>query len=438
MYSRGVRVQLIVFGVIAAFSIGYLALGYGDGERTLGLSNYEIKAHFGDTSGLYPRALVTYRGVQVGRVKSLDLTSKGVDVTMAVDSGVHIPVGARAEIHSTSAVGEQYVDVVPARRSGPFLRAGATIPQSDTREMPQIAPVLDKLNGLLESVPKEQTARLLDQVDTAFGSSSGDLQQVLDSSTELLGTATAQLAATKQLISSVQPVLRTQTDLGAWTRSYFSSLAGVTDELNRSDPHLRSLLARGAPSLRAVDGLVDRLTPSFALLMANLVSTGEVLNAYVPNLRQTLVVYPALVDRLQGTGLPHEKEGMDKLDIRLNLNDPPSCTQGYIPSARWRDPVDTSRASTPASLHCTNPRSALEGVRGARNYPCPNNGSRRSAAPAGCGLEFPGEQWEPYVAGRRTAWAESTSAPTASDGSISYTLLTGTTSWRDLFTEPLG
>ena len=438
MYTRGVRLQLAVFGVIAALSIGYLLLGYADGRRTVGLSNYEIKADFRDTSGLYPRALVTYRGVQVGRVKSLDLTGDGVDVTLAVDSDVHIPAGARAEIHSTSAVGEQYVDLVPARSSGPFLRAGATIPRADTREMPQIAPVLDKLNGLLESVPKEQTARLLDQVDTAFGSSDADLQEVLDSSMDLLDTATAQLASTKQLISSVGPVLETQTDLGTSTRSYIASLAGVTNELNRSDPHLRSLLSRGASSLQAVDGLVERLSPSFAILMANLVSTGEVFNVYVPHLKQTLVVYPALVDRLQGTGLPFEKEGMDKLDIKLNLNDPPSCTQGYLPISQWRDPADTTRASTPPNLHCTTPRSARQGVRGARNYPCPSDGSRRAALPARCGLVFPGEQSQPYAAGRRTASSEPARSSPATGGSISFTLVTGTATWTDLFTEPLG
>jgi len=433
MYTQGVRIQLVVFGIISVLSIGYLALGYGDGTRTVGLSTYEIKADFRDTSGLYPRALVTYRGVDVGRVTFLDLTSDGVDVTLSVDSGVHIPAGTVAEIHSTSAVGEQYVDLVPARSNGPFLGAGATIPRSDTREMPQVAPVLDKLNALLESVPKKQTTRLLDQVDTAFGSSDADVQLVLDSSTELLDTATAQLKITKELISSVRPVLKTQTDLGMSTRAYISSLAGVTGELERSDPHLRSLLARGVPSLEAVDGLVDRLSPSFALLMANLVSTAEVTNVYVPHLKQLLVVYPALVDRLQGTGVHHEKEGMDKLDLKLNINDPPSCTQGYLPQSKWRDPADTTPAETPPNLHCTTPRSERQGVRGARNYPCPYDETRRSAFPAGCGLHFPGEQAKPYRAGHLATRSE-----VATGAEPTFYTLTASGRWTDLFTGPLG
>lgn len=436
MYTRGVRIQLVVFGVIAALSIGYMLLGYADGKRTVGLSNYEITADFRDTSGLYPRALVTYRGVQVGRVRSLDLTDEGVDVTLSVDSGIRIPSGTLAEIHSVSAVGEQYVDLVPARNAGPYLPSGATIPRSDTREMPQIAPVLDKLNGLLESVPKRQTTRLMQQVDTAFGESDVDLQLLLESSTDLLDTATAHLGITKELVKSVQPVLETQIDLGTSTRSYISSLAGFTGELKDSDPQLRSLLAHGTPSLAAVDGLLDRLSPSFAILMANLVSTGEVTNVYVPSIKQTLVVYPALINRFLGTGIVHEHEGSDKLDIKLNLNDPPSCTQGYLPRSQWRDPADTSPLPTPPNLHCTNPRSESQGVRGARNYPCPVDTSRRAASPAGCGLYFPGEQSAPYRAGSSTAQAGRGSAATADAEPMFWTIL-DSGEWTDLFTGPL-
>ncbi|MGY2876500.1 phospholipid/cholesterol/gamma-HCH transport system substrate-binding protein [Marmoricola sp. URHA0025 HA25] len=436
MYTRGVRAQLVAFGVIAVLSIGYLVLGYGDGGRTTGLATYTIKADFRDTSGLYPRALVTYRGVQVGRVQSLHLTPDGVDVTMAVDSGVRVPVGARAEIHSTSAIGEQYVDLVPEGRGGPHLRAGATIPRSATREMPQIAPVLDQLNGLLESVPKEETAQLLDQVDTAFGSSALDVEQVLDSSTKLLDTATEQVRTTKQLLASVQPVLETQTDLGASTRSYIASLAGVSGELRRSDPHLRSLLANGAPSLEAVDGLLNRLTPTFSLLMANLVSTGEVTKAYLPNIKQTFVIYPAVLDRLQGTSLPHRVAGVDKLDIAMNLDDPPSCTRGYLRPSQWRDPSDTSVTDTAPNLHCTAPQSSAEAVRGARNSPCPNDPSRRSADAAGCGLVFPGEQTAPYRA-VRLGPSDGGTGPAPEEGSFSYSVVTGTATWADLFTGPL-
>jgi len=433
MITRGVRIQLVVFGIISVVSIGYLTLGYGDAQRTTGLTSYEIKADFADTSGLYPRALVSYRGVQVGRVQSLDLTSDGAAVTLAIDSDVQIPVGARAEIHSTSAVGEQYVDLVPDRRSGPFIKAGAAIPRQDTREMPQIAPVLDRLDGLLESVPKKQTARLLDQVDEGFGSSSEDLDHLLDSSTELVEAAHDGAEATTRLLTTLPPVLKTQSDIGGLTRAYAASLAGVSGQVKKNDPNLRSILTHGPPALDAVSGLVDRLTPTFSILMANLVSSGEALNAYVPNLKQAMVLYPALVDRLQGTSLAHGDDGIIKLDIEMNLNNPPPCTDGYIPISSRRDPADTSPESTPRHLHCTKASSAPEGVRGARNIPCPQDPARRAASPAGCGLVFPGKQSHPYGISRPRRSPDH-------DGTIqafAYATPSRIDSWTDLMTEPL-
>jgi len=397
MRTTKVRIQLAVFGVISALSIGYLMLGYADGARTTGISTYEIHADFRDTSGLYPRALVTYRGVQVGRVAALDLSGRGVDVTLVIDAGVRVPVGARAEIHSNSAVGEQYVDLVPDRGGSTFLSAGATIPRSDTREMPQMAPVLDKLNGLLDSIPKEETARVLEEADTAFGASAGDVQHLIDDSTELVDEATKQVESTKQLLTSVQPVLETQKDVGSETRSYLASLADISDEVADNDQHLSSLLNRGPSALDTVEGLISGLTPSFSILMANLVSLGEVFNVYVPNLEQTFVMYPAFIDRLGSAGLRHKAEGMANLDIRLNPNDPPSCTQGYIPVSLRRSPADTTPTVTPPKLHCTLSSSAREGVRGARNMPCPNDESKRAADSEGCGLRFRGEQNRPYA-----------------------------------------
>lgn len=437
MYTRSVRRQLIAFGVISALAIGYLVLGYGDGERTLGLSTYSVKADFGDTSGLYPRALVTYRGIQVGRVTSLNLNTDGVTVTLSLDSGTRVPVDAEAEIHSTSAIGEQYVDLVPARSSGPFLTPGATIPRSHTVQMPQIAPVIDKLNALLNSVPKAPTTRLLDQLDTALGSSADNVQQLIANSNDLVASATAQIRSTKALLEGLPTVLRSQTDLGTSTQSYLASLAAVSGELVRSNASVESLLTRGSPALDSVNGLIGRLTPSFALLMANLVSSAQVLQVYVPGLRQILAVYPALIDRLQATAIRHNAASIDNLDIRLNPNDPPPCTVGYPALSQWRDPSQTAPRSTPPSLHCTNPPSVQQSVRGARNLPCPNDPSLRAATPAECGLVFPGVQTAPYGSAQPSRSSTKTRTSDTSGG-FAYTLMSDSGSWTDLFTGPLG
>ena len=54
-----------------------------------------------------------------------------------------------------------------------------------------------------------------------------------------------------------------------------------------------------------------------------------------------------------------------------------------------RQPDSTGYEAGPAKTpYCTASQSSQQNVRGARNDPCPNNPSIRSATAAGCGLEF--------------------------------------------------
>ena len=47
------------------------------------------------------------------------LTPAGVAVDMSIDGNEKIATNSKAEIHSVSAVGEQFVDFVPPQNSGP-------------------------------------------------------------------------------------------------------------------------------------------------------------------------------------------------------------------------------------------------------------------------------------------------------------------------------
>ena len=69
---------------------------------------------------MYPRGNVTYRGTEVGEVKSVQLTDTGVAAVLSLKSDIKIPSDLEAEVHSLSAIGEQYVELLP--RSGTARR----------------------------------------------------------------------------------------------------------------------------------------------------------------------------------------------------------------------------------------------------------------------------------------------------------------------------
>lgn len=385
--TRLVRGQLVAFAVLGSLALAFVAIVYGRVPAQVGVGHYDVSADFADASGLYPQANVTYRGVTVGRVTALDLRPDGVRVRMQLDSDAQVPRDVSVQLHSTSAIGEQYIDLVPPDDRGPYLADGAVVPRAQTVPMPQITPVLERLDGLLASVPKAATSRVLDQVDAGLGGAGDDLGGLVDASDTLLQTAQQRLADTRSLIRVAEPTLRTQQALGGQTQQLSASLAMLTRQLAARDGDLAALLRSGPASLRSLDGLLGDVRPTLPTLLDNLGTIGEPLTDYQANLQQLAVIYPALTAKTQEALFPRASEGDARLDLRVQFNDPSSCITGFTPVDQRRSPTDVTARVPASGQYCKLPQSAPEGVRGARNLPCPNS-DQRGPSPASCGLTY--------------------------------------------------
>lgn len=436
LLTRLVKRQLGVFACLTALALGLMVFTYARVPAMLGIGVYQVTAEFKDASGLYESALVTYRGVKVGQVTDLEVTPRAAIATLRLDDGTRIPGNVDAELHSTSAVGEQYVSLVSGSVTRATLSGGDVLPPSRTVDMPQIAPVLDAVNHLLESVPQRQTRNVLDQVDTGLGSSSEDVGRLIEDSSTLIDTAQQEVTSTTELIRALEPVLATQREMAPRTVSSMSSLRALTKELAANDADLRSLLRDGRTGLDSTTATVDDLQTTLPMLLDNLMVNGEVLNTYLPQLQQTLVVYPATIGRLQQTVNPRAKEGDVQLDLRAGVNNPPSCTTGYLSTDDRRSPSEENVRKVDPLAHCETAPSDPSSVRGARNQPCPNS-SARGHLPSSCGLEFGKGRW-PEGADPNAA----STAPKASAGEPSSRGTTGASaedsSWKQLFLEPVG
>lgn len=430
--TASVKKQLGTFTLLAAVALGLIAVVYARIPASLGIGVYNVKAEFKDASGLYPKALVTFHGVEIGEVTSLTLTPSLAIANLRLSSGTAVPANVVAELHSTSAIGEQYVDLVPKGSPVGTLTGGAVLDPSRTVPMPQITPVLDSLNHLLRSVPLKATTNVLDEVNAGLGSEGPTVNQLIDSSTSLVGTAQQQIAATTDLIRTLQPVLVQQQHLAPQTVSYMSSLNQFTRELATKDADLRSLLAQGPGGLVQANVTVSDLRKSLPPFLENFNVTGSVLNTYLRNLQQIFVVYPPTLARIQSTLNPQARNGEVQLDVRAGANNPPSCTSGYVPIGDRRSPSDTSVRAVHGLPHCVTAPASPQSVRGARNLPCPNSAAR-GPSPAACGLIFGHALWPPGY--------DSSAASAGSDSAGAGAPLSSTaasTSWEQWFLQPLG
>ena len=66
-------------------------------------------------------------------------------------------------MRSVSAVGEQYVELLPRTDSPPYLQDGSVIAMGDTKIPQQVSPMLDQVSTLINSIPKDKLSGLIDE-----------------------------------------------------------------------------------------------------------------------------------------------------------------------------------------------------------------------------------------------------------------------------------
>lgn len=296
MLRRGVKVQLVVFVVIALLSIMYGLVRFG-GVDELVRPPYHVQLELRSSGGIYPDAQVSLLGVAVGHVSDLHPRRNGkVVVDLEIDHGARIPADVTARVASTTAVGEQYVDLTPRRDNGPLLADGDVIPVGRTSVPLPIEDLLSNLNALAASLPKQDTATALTELGAAFRDTGADLRRLLDRSTALTRTALDNQDDLIALIDDSATVLDTQVQLGPETSRMAAQLAGLTRQLRALDPDLAVLFRQGARSGRQLSGLVRDVERTAPGLFGNLLALTDVAAGRLDGLRKTLVVFPYTVE----------------------------------------------------------------------------------------------------------------------------------------------
>lgn len=389
--TRKTKLQLAVFLLVSLAFAGYMLIVYIDVPRLLfNTGHYTVRMQLPESAGLYQRGNVTYEGTEVGRVEDIALTKTGVVATLSLKDGIAIPSDLSAQVHSQSAVGEQYVALLPHNATSPPLKDGDLITQDRTSVPPNISALLDATNTALLALPKDSLKTTIDESATALGGLGPQLAQIVKGSTTLAIDAGRNQDALSTLIDQAQPLLASQADTSGAISRWAANTATITAQLRDHDTALAGLLEHGPAATAQAKQLLDQLQPSVPLLLANLVSIGQVGLTYRADLEQLLVLLPQGVANLQGTGvssknLPPGPYKTGFLSFNLNINLPPPCTTGYLPAASRRPPAAIDYPDRPFNdLFCRIPQDSELNVRGIRNIPCETKPWKRAPTVAMC------------------------------------------------------
>lgn len=386
--SKLIKVQLVVFGLVALVAGGLMTFGYIQLPALLGIGRYSVTVHLAEAAGLYTHGNVTYRGTEVGQITDVRLTQTGVDAVLSLRSDVQIPANVDAQVHSVSGVGEQYVALEPRSSNGPALKNGDVIPANRTSVPPDINKLLDATNRGLQAIPRDNVKTVVDESFKAVGGLGPELSRLVKASTQLAIDAHNNLDPMITLIDKSGPVLRSQVSTSDAIQAWSSHLADLTRQLRNNDSAVAGLLEKGPAAAEQARQLIERLDPTLPVLLANLVSIDPVLITYQPALEQLLVLLPQGVADSQMATLSNRftKHPGFNLDFNLNMNFPPPCTTGFLPAQQQRPPAVTDAPEVPqGDLYCRIPQdSPYTAVRGARNYPCLEKPGKRAPTAKMC------------------------------------------------------
>jgi phospholipid/cholesterol/gamma-HCH transport system substrate-binding protein len=384
-----VRVQLTLFAILTVISLTIMGVGIVRLPAMFGIGTIDVVAEMDTAAGIYVGGNVTVRGSTVGRIRDVDLTSDSVHATLRIDSGADIPKDSTVYVRSVSAVGEQYVDFVPAADSdtSDVLKDGDVVRIEAANQPVPVGPLLDDADALLASVPREKLSSLLDESAQAFGGRGEDMRTILDSTADLVDSAVENESQTRDLLRDGGTVLQTQARTGDSIREWAADVNGLTARLNDIDPTIRSVLDRAPRAAAVATNLFQQVRPTLPLLLANLSSVSDVLLTYNPGVEQLLVLLPPL-EAAQTTVVGGGKDvGAANVDFLLQFNAPPACTTGYLPADQRRSPNELEVLDTPPDLYCKIPQDTDTLTRGVRNFPCMEVPGRRAPTPEICRSE---------------------------------------------------
>jgi phospholipid/cholesterol/gamma-HCH transport system substrate-binding protein len=381
MLTRFIRTQLVVFAALTVAALVALGWYYLRIPSLVGVGQYQLTVQLPASGGLYRTSNVTYRGIQIGRVTKVEPTKNGVRATLSIDSRYKIPVDASANVHSVSAIGEQYLDLVSTGNPGKFLSPGQTITKGTVPS--EIGPALDAANRGLSALPKAKIASLLDETAQAVGGLGPALQRLVDSTQSIVGDFQANISDVNDIIENSAPIVDSQVDSGDSIERWSHNLNVLTAQVAQNDQHVQGILSKAAPTADQVNEVFSDVRESLPQTVANLEIVADMLKRYNKGLEQLLVFLPEIAGVAQ-TVLA-AAPGSVGLDLNLSINNPPPCLTGFLPPSQWRAPADTSAAPLPSGTYCKIPQDTPANVvRGARNYPCVDVPGKRAATPREC------------------------------------------------------
>lgn len=321
------KLYLSLVGVLAVFIAAVAWVYSGVLGVPLLRSTPSVTVDLTATGGLYVGSPVTYRGVKVGKVTSIDVAGNGVAAHFAITTGADVPgptdankvigkdgnpVQPYARVRSLSPVGEQYLDLepsctqpnvtpCPASSYAPSLKNGDTISAAVTDIPVTLGHTVEGLDDLLKQIDEKKLKALLTTAATGFGGTGDSLGSSFDNMHLLLNDLAAVEPQTIDLIRNVGPTL----DLVNKNSGDLQALANSANDwatyLDANKADLVTLLRQTPANLATLQGLVNSWAQILPTFFPTALQFGTLTTQHNNAIRQLLQSYQPGLAAVEGT-----------------------------------------------------------------------------------------------------------------------------------------
>jgi phospholipid/cholesterol/gamma-HCH transport system substrate-binding protein len=357
-----IKVNLIVFVVLA------IGLSYAMATQVLTIlqDRYSVFAIFPDAGGVFTNQEVTYRGVTVGNVGDMEIVEEGVKLELLIEESTRIPKeDTEARVMFKSAVGEQFVDILPGGEGEPFFEDDDVIPIEQTSIPVSTQELLTTLQNVLAGVPPEDLKGAIDALGMGLTGRGPDLATIIESMAEL-----ADLFAERA--PEVEGILKKGTQVGGAfldSRRDFaraiSELVTVSESLASSTGDLEALMNAGNLTSDEVVALIRENRTALNQFVIEFAEVNKLQADHKNDLAQLFIHLPTGLNRVASTFEP--ATGLVRFGL-VNDDENHGCSYG----TERRQPSNRSPKLPPKKGRC-----------GAR-------GSAERSAPSSTGRSQPG------------------------------------------------
>ena len=337
-----VRLNVLTF-IVMGFGLSYLLATQ---VLTVLEDRYSVFAFFPDAGGVFTNQEVTYRGITVGQVGDMEVVEDGVKIELLIKSEHQIPAeGTEARVMFKSAVGEQFVDLLPASDKAPYLEDGSEIAIDMTSIPVSTQELLSTLQAVLEGVPPESLKGAIDSLGQGLKGRGDDLGAIIDNSAELA-------EAFAESSPHIEGILESGTKVGAdflATRDDFEialqELVTVSELLSDNRGNLERLMRNTNATADELLELIKEAKPELYAAIDRLVKLNRIQIDERDNLDDLLTFLPDALLRVVDAF--ETKTGMIRFSL-VNDSENHACSYG----TERRPPSDRSAKLPPMNAEC--------------------------------------------------------------------------------------